>query len=839
MNPLSSQATFEQEHRALAALAVKAARNFSGTESSSDRLVYQLVWLEKWIQQNSSTASTTSNEPSVYFEQAEDQHSESIKNRVPDIDSILDLAMARFRKSLRCESKSGREGKSGSDEDSIEFAPEEHQLDSILSRLAVYHKKISAIILPPSASLGISTSLLDQPEKIEPARYQPRLQYLIEGLLQRGIYLDDLIITTGDLDPNQMRKLGYALVEIPKIGVEILVCNQKDEATFVSTRPLGIDFYTTNTKADLEKHTDIISRIVFNNKSDWLDQILTIVSTREIKEKVDVKNVVKLRELIRARITCEDFLAIRTEKIIDGNATNPRKQLKIEGFGLNAISTVFGVQGDPCGQNLAFYEIAVAVWGEGDSLVAEKLYTEHLRKNPQHLKQAMKAELNCEIFLDMPASKTIDGKVTQPRCKFKFKELGLNTIATILGVKGDPCGQNLAFYKLVAAIWGDEHPAVAEKLRSERLRKDPQLLIQAMKSKLNCEIFLEMSASRTVEDRVSQSRDNFKFKGLGLNTIGTILGIKGNPRSLNLAFYEIAAAIWGEEHPAVKEKLCNERLKNNPELLKQAMKAELSCEIFLGMLGSKTIEGSVTKSRSDFEFRGLGLLAIRTTLGIKGNPCGQNLAFYEIAAAIWGEEHPAVKEKLCNERLKNNPELLKQAMKAELSCEIFLGMLGSKTIEGSVTKSRSDFEFRGLGLLAIRTTLGIKGNPCGQNLAFYEIAAAIWGEDHPALAEKLRSERLRSDPQLLIQAMKAELNCGIFLGMAVSKTIDGGVTQPRYNFKFKELGLKAIGTTLGVKGNPCGKNLAFYELAAAIWGKEHPEVSQKLALERTKPKKQS
>ena len=749
MNPLSSEASFEQEHRALAVLAIKAARNFSGTESSSDLLLYQLIWLEKWIQQNTSTAA---NVPQVSLDQVEGR-SVGSKNQIPDIDSILDLAMSRFSKSLRLDGKNnGADKTTSSADDSIEFDPKEHQLDAMLSRLTVCHQKVSAVILPPSASAGILASSSDEPEKVEPARYQPRLQYLIEAFLQSGIYLDDLIITTGELGPNQMRKLSYALVEIPKIGVEILVCNQKDEATFVSTRPLGIDFYTANTKADLEKHTDIISRIVFNNKSDWLDQILSIVSTREIKEKVDVKNVVELRELVRTRISCEDFLAMPTAKTIEGETKNPRSEFKLGNLGLQAISSAMRVKGRVCGNNLAFYEFAAAIWGEGHSAVAEKLQHERLKNNPQLLIEAIKAEVSCEDFLAIPSNKNIDGQVTRPREEFRFKGLGIQAISSALGVEGNVHSNNRVFYELAAAIWGKEHSAIIQKLDAEKSEGNPQLLIEAIKAEVLCEEFLAMLTSKIIAGQRFYPRQDFKIKGLGLQAISSTLSVGGDVYGTNLAFYELAAAIWGEQHPALAEKLKTERLREDPQLLIETIKAEFSCEDFLAIPRSRAIGGQRSHPRQDFKLKGLGLKAISSALGLDGrNVTGNNKAYYRLAAVIWGEQHPAIVEKLQAERLRVDPQLLIETIKAEFSCEAFLAMPRSQTIGGQRTYTRQNFKLKGLGLEAISTVLGVEGrHVAGNNQAYYKLAAAIWGKDHPLISEKLAAEPLKSKEESLL-----------------------------------------------------------------------------------------
>lgn len=111
----------------------------------------------------------------------------------------------------------------------------------------------------------------------EAARYSPRLQILIAGLQTIGVFKDDLIITIGALRENMMRKHPYVLVEIPKLGREVLVCNENGQVTFVSDRLRGINAYSNVDKEALKETVGLFA-VRYSTEENWLSEIAVLLT---------------------------------------------------------------------------------------------------------------------------------------------------------------------------------------------------------------------------------------------------------------------------------------------------------------------------------------------------------------------------------------------------------------------------------------------------------------------------------------------------------------------------------------------------------------------------------
>ena len=106
---------------------------------------------------------------------------------------------------------------------------------------------------------------------------QPRLSWVVQGLRQIGVYPEDMVIHLRDKDPNKVRQMSHALIEIPRLGgKQIAVNNQKGEVTFVSQNRYELSVWEKLTKYQL-KHVPGITPVVLRDKDMWLNRILALV----------------------------------------------------------------------------------------------------------------------------------------------------------------------------------------------------------------------------------------------------------------------------------------------------------------------------------------------------------------------------------------------------------------------------------------------------------------------------------------------------------------------------------------------------------------------------------
>ncbi len=102
----------------------------------------------------------------------------------------------------------------------------------------------------------------------EDTRFEPRLQKLLSFLSDQEIGLDQLVIYEGIVDPASMRKHSYYVVDILPRGVQVGVCNQVGNATFVAQKPLSILEWAAYGKEELQEKFGV-KRVEHHNDAQW------------------------------------------------------------------------------------------------------------------------------------------------------------------------------------------------------------------------------------------------------------------------------------------------------------------------------------------------------------------------------------------------------------------------------------------------------------------------------------------------------------------------------------------------------------------------------------------
>ena len=147
----------------------------------------------------------------------------------------------------------------------------------------------------PSTDGRMQTASLDNPSRYE-MKTLPRFPILLKHLSEMGIYTDDLIVYASMVDTNMMRKRPYLLVQIPRMDVEIAVCDQVGEITFVKRGIIGSDLWGHLDKDELKARSDIRA-VRFNSEDQWWDGIRSFIEGAELGPKVNLKSFAKKRPL--------------------------------------------------------------------------------------------------------------------------------------------------------------------------------------------------------------------------------------------------------------------------------------------------------------------------------------------------------------------------------------------------------------------------------------------------------------------------------------------------------------------------------------------------------------
>ncbi|MDO8468693.1 MAG: hypothetical protein Q7S29_02955 [Candidatus Peribacter sp.] len=438
-----------QTYREKLLASLQVARRYDGTEQSFNQLIDTVNTLDHWMRDTFGSGAA------IPIQKEMELARTSGTKRDHSINSILDIADAQLRQCL--------EGPKS--------------LDDMLRELKIAFTEIDQVLLPTNPK-----SPPPGGGEWEEAVIEPRLQRLILTLQKHHIFIDDILVTKGAVDPAQMRKQPYVLVEIPRIGREVLVCNQVGEATFVSRRHLALQTYLTLPKEALEQ-VEGVERIVSRGTGKWevdvMEALLKELPEGEMK-KIDVRDVESLRREILKKIpTGVEWVAM----------TRPiRKKFSIAGRGEVAIATAFGVDHghDPRGSQYAHAQLGTRIFGEDDPAIHAVLRVENewqgFEINPVKLKN--------EIRRRIPTAQEWIAMQSNQKKVFRIGGRGELAIAKTLGVslEQDPCGYPYPHALLGSAIYGEEDPAIQATLKEERewqeLEKDTAKLKAEIRRKI-------------------------------------------------------------------------------------------------------------------------------------------------------------------------------------------------------------------------------------------------------------------------------------------------------------------------------------------------------------------
>ncbi|PCJ01922.1 MAG: hypothetical protein COB14_03125, partial [Alphaproteobacteria bacterium] len=145
---------------------------------------------------------------------------------------------------------------------------------------------------------------------------QLRLASLIAHLRNDGvmiggenqpIYMDDLRITFGKVDPDMMREYPYNIVQIPRLNMEIAVCEQASETTFVKRGTVDDVFWDVMSKNDLKARADVWD-VPRHNDTQWWNDITRKLSGNAVPSLKKV-NVIRWVPSVALDLAKETLLA--------------------------------------------------------------------------------------------------------------------------------------------------------------------------------------------------------------------------------------------------------------------------------------------------------------------------------------------------------------------------------------------------------------------------------------------------------------------------------------------------------------------------------------------------
>ncbi len=683
--------------------ALRAVKAFRGTEASAERVLNEAIRAENWIKETFPGRSVADAERDL-----------TKQGRLPSFNDILGRCLTRLTSLFRNEAS----------------------VSGVLSGLSIPIREVSGVLVPPAESEVNPEAQGDRSDQKKGTAFKDRFLKLLTELQQMGVYADDLIVHRGQLLKSQARQASYLLVEIPRIQADILVCDQVGEATFVSTRPLGLQAYLQLTKPELMV-TPGVHRVAHYNDEQWSREIVTHLGSKVLAPKIDISNMLSIRDGMKARFTAEELVAYDVKA---------RNKFEVDGHKVYAIARGLGLPGRALAEEM-WLEVCARVYGEAHPAIAAPLEkAREERRVLDALGTARKLwatefekQFTPEQFIALPTW----GSTTR-RQDVRVANRGLIGIATILGCESEPLKNTLEFLKFAADVWGKDHPVIRRALVQERLRVrkvrhlggDPERWRKEIEKIAPMAAFIKLPM-RSEGDVIGKQQ--LEIAGLSIDAIARALGVEGSPRSRRLPFLELCAKLWGED-PCFAKELHTLRahesvggdLRKDQEKWKSAIKERFTAEQFAQIPWSDD-SGGLT--RKGVKIAGKGLHSMGRIMGVAESAATSEEGFRGLFVAVWGKDDPAysllpqarqVDDKLLS-ALGTDPQKWRVEVEKKYSPEDFINLPQT---------GRAQIKIAGLGWFAMSTLLKTPGKKYSLE-AFVEMCAQLWGREHPAVAQRL------------------------------------------------------------------------------------------------------
>ncbi len=676
----------------------RAASQFEGRGKEESKILQVGIAIEGWITKKfpQEKGSALQRETSI-----REKIALLIGSSPASISDILDAASNHFRVILQTDADS----------------------QALIKRLKLPHQEIESVILPPGKELRKGES--NQHQEINKPVI-PRFQYLIAELQAHGIHADDLIITTGILNPNQLRTQTYILVEVPSIQREVLVCNQRGEATFVSMIHRGMDAYASHTKEELQEMPGIF-KLYCSNLEIWKSQVVSLLlSEGYVQIPTDADYLLTVRQEISRITNPEEWIGMNTKT---------KRELRILGSKLNLVAKKCGIEGSVSDSHLAHLRFGALIFGRDNPHIAVQLDTteaefrlrESLGDDPEKWKDLVRSTKTSAEWVKMD---------TPQRQSFFLAGLGFRALSLKMGQDLNPRKEEEDHLKLGLFIYGETDENIAPAMEIFTKNKNARAELGNDCKKWATALQLKLSAMQWL-CMPYDVRPKFEFNGLGLIALARIFGLSGDPGHNNELYLELGHLIFADPILLKAKEECKKRrekrklIEKEPAKLIEAIKSKMTAHEWISMNQTE---------RANIRVLDMGLGRIGSALGIK-NVWSSRENFLKLGIIIFGEDpelQAALVDPSANTSANYNPEG---------GVSAFITRIQSAcTVERWTTwhdKKDHELRFEGFGLSRLAKILKVEGDPFLSKLVRLKMAEKIYGAGNQIVQQALVDEKQR------------------------------------------------------------------------------------------------
>lgn len=271
-------------------------------------------------------------------------------------------------------------------------------------------------------------------------------------------------------------------------------------------------------------------------KQAFTEQKLTS-DTAEAFEEMPVED---LRSLLRSSFPAQDWVKMIALfkggiKIVFLEGRFVVQQGKV-GVGMVSIARKFGLSGDPTTSHLDHVRLGAHVFGDKNPVIQAALVA---AEKKALTKTAGQEAIRQRLLQDHPTATS--WMAVEDRGAISVDGLGISTIATRLGVSGNPLRGVAHYIELGQKLHGADDPVYLARLTELEERKTG---LQLSKEALVPLVLDQHPTQESWNGMGAKARFKFKVKGLGLAGLATRFGVEGDPVGHTSVHQELGERIY-------------------------------------------------------------------------------------------------------------------------------------------------------------------------------------------------------------------------------------------------------------------------------------------------------
>ena len=247
-----------------------------GTAHMDERILNTLISFEEWMQCLARELGIASTESREHVEQAiaiaSTRHERYLVAQT--IDSLLGDAAAKLDRPPGNDDTESQDSDNTDEFASVEEIPQSPLVTDLVQAAQqndTPHDVTEDVLVEPGRG-GIITG---SGKGVREPRFEPRFDSLLEALHTSDIDTSGMTTRSGIVHPGMMRRISYALIRIPSVQKQILVCDQVGEVTLVSDGTFDMEAFCHCQKDQLLSIG--AQPVEHRNQQWWLNNIFRLL----------------------------------------------------------------------------------------------------------------------------------------------------------------------------------------------------------------------------------------------------------------------------------------------------------------------------------------------------------------------------------------------------------------------------------------------------------------------------------------------------------------------------------------------------------------------------------